>query len=125
MRRQGSRSRCAHFLGQRQQAVRAAHGEAVGEQRLDDVAIVAVAGARAIRELADESGAALAARALEAALLAQRREDEAPGRAALAQRAALAARHAREADLSAEIEERLVPVPRAAGRRRDVRRPER
>ena len=41
------------------------------------------------------------------------------------ERAALAARHARQADLRAEVEERLVPVPGAARRRRHVGRAER
>ena len=91
----GNASRCGDLLGEREQAVRAAHGQAVGEQRVDDVAIVAAVGARPACELAHERGAALAARALEAALPAQRRERR--GRATGSARRAGSARSAARA----------------------------
>ena len=62
------------LLGEGEQAVGAAHCQAVGEQRFDDVLIVAVACARALGELAHERGATLPPRTLEAALAPQRRE---------------------------------------------------
>src|SRR6185503_6252429 len=92
----------------------------VGEQRLDDVAIVAALSARAFRELAHERRTALAARALEAALAAERGVGEAARGTRRRERTGITARYAREADLCAEVEERLVPLPCAAGRRRHV-----
>ena len=73
-RRRRGCSRSGYLLREREQAVGAAHGQAVGEQRLDDVPIVAAVRARPLGELAHERRAALAARALEAALAAERGE---------------------------------------------------
>ena len=94
-------------------------------QRVDHLPIVAAVCARATRELTHERRATLPARALEAALTAQRRE-RLPARGARgSQRAGLAAWHPSEAHLRTEVEERLVPIPRAARRRLGVDRSER